>query len=153
MERLYGVVVCGLGIVILWQGGTLSIGSLRSPGSGFFPVLIGAVIIILSVLLTLFPPKGASGDRAGAAKTAKPIPWKGFVRTASVFAALALYAVFLEYLGFLIVSFVLTMILFVAFGSQSYLRAIFNAAVSTGFAYGLFEVLLKSNLPRGILGF
>ncbi len=153
MERIYALIMAALGLAILWQGRDLSIGSFRDPGSGFFPAVMAVIILVLSVLLVLFPPKGARQEKAGAAKPGLSVSRKSVVRTAAVFVALMLYAFFLEYLGFLMVSFLLTTVLFVAFGSRNYLGALFKAALATGLAYGLFEVLLKSNLPHGVLGF
>jgi putative tricarboxylic transport membrane protein len=144
MERTYGVVVLCLGIAILWQGSSLTIGSFRNPGSGLFPALIAAIIILLSLFLILFPPKG---KREGGAVSAKPL-----LRLSAVFTGLLLYAFFLETLGFLIVSLVLTTFLFIAFGSQRVWLAVVKGIIFTGLAYLLFEVLLKSNLPKGILG-
>ena len=70
-----------------------------------------------------------------------------------VFMAMLLYSFLLEYLGFLIVSFLLLTLLFAAFGSQRYWLSLLRAFVLTGLAYFLFEILLKSSLPRGIIGF
>lgn len=144
MDRTYGIVVLCLGFAILWQGSGLTIGSFRNPGSGLFPALIAAIMILLSLLLILFPQKGK--------RDAQAVSTRSFLRLSAVFMGLLLYAFFLEYLGFLIVSFVLTTFLFIAFGSQKVWLAIAKAIVFTGLAYLLFEVLLKSNLPKGILG-
>lgn len=144
-ERVYGMVFFGIGVCILWQGRDLTIGGFRSPGSGLFPMLIAVIMLVLSVLLMIFPPKKEGGGPSVSARSA--------VRISVVFVALLLYAFLLESLGFLIVSFVLTSLLFVAFGSGSYWRAILKGAVFTGLAYALFEILLKSNLPHGPIGF
>lgn len=145
MDRLYGIVLFGLGTCILWQGKDLSIGSLRNPGSGMFPALIAVIMLILSVLLIIFPQKKGSDGPS--------VSMRSMVRISAVFLALVLYSFFLETLGFLIVSFLLTMLLFIAFGSRTYWQAILRAAFFTGFAYALFEVLFKSNLPKGLFGF
>ena len=145
MERLYGIVVFALGIAILWQGRTLTFGSLRNPGSGMFPALIGVLMLVLSGMLVAVPPKT---DSRGS-----PFSGKVLVRVGSVFAALVLYAFLLETLGFLIVSLVLTVFLFVVFDSRTHSLAVLKAFVLTGLAYVLFEILLKSNLPRGLLSF
>ena len=141
---MYGVVVLCLGLAVLWQGSSLTIGSFRNPGSGLFPALIAVILLVLSLLLILFPQKK---EREGQAVSAKSI-----VRLSVVFAALLLYAFFLEYLGFLIVSFVLTTFLFLVFGSQRYWLAVVKAIAFTGLAYVLFELILKSNLPKGMVG-
>ncbi len=146
MDRLYGIVVLGLGIGILWDGRDLSIGTLRSPGSGLFPDLMAAILIILAIVLIFSPQKeDGEGNQSVSAKS--------IARLSAVFLAMVLYSFFLESLGFVIVSFLLTMFLFIAFGSQSYWKAITRAAVFTGLAYTIFEVLFKSNLPKGIFGF
>ena len=147
MERVYGLVVFCLAVAILWDGRKLIFGTFRSPGSGMFPDLIAGLMLFLSLLLMLFPQQ--LGDRS-----AGPSVSRGSMgRLLLVFAALFLYAIFLESLGFVIVSFLLTILLFSVFGVQSYKEAVWKASISTGLAYVLFEVLLKSNLPRGILGF
>ena len=153
-ERIYGIVFLGLGFAILWQGRSLTIGSFRSPGSGLFPALMAVVILILALILIIFPPKEAAAKPTECATkidTARTL--RSVLRIALVFAALLAYAFLLEYLGFVTVSFVLMVLLFVAFGSESYWRAILKAVLFTGLAYALFELLLKSNLPRGPLGF
>lgn len=145
MERLYGLVVFGLGTAILWDGRSLSFGSFRSPGSGMFPVLIAVLMLFLSLLLIVFPRK-----REG---TGQSVSRKSIGRLSAVFVALLLYAFLLESLGFLIVSFLLTTLLFAVFGFQRYWQSVLRAIVSTGLAYALFELILKSNLPKGVFGF
>jgi putative tricarboxylic transport membrane protein len=145
MERVYGLMVLALGMAILWQGRNLSFGSFRNPGSGLFPSLIAGMIIILSLCLVIFPPRRES--------TGRTFSSKAVARIAVVFVTLLLYAFFLELLGFLVVSFVTTTLLFAVFGSHKYGLAVLRAIVLTGLAYALFEILLKSNLPKGVLGF
>lgn len=145
MERIYGIVVFCLGLAILWEGRTLAFGSFRNPGSGMFPALIAAMMLVLSAILIALPPKT---DGRGSSISGRVV-----LRICSVFAALVLYAFLLEPLGFLIVSFVLATFLFAVFESQKYGLAVFKAFVLTGLAYLLFEVLLQSNLPRGLLSF
>ncbi len=141
MERLSGIVIFALGIAILWEGRTLTFGSLRNPGSGMFPCLIAIMMLVLSAILIALPPKTESqGQR---------ISGMVLVRICSVFAALVLYALFLETLGFLVVSLLLSMFLFAVFDSRKYWIAVVRAFVLTGLAYVLFDLLLKSNLPRG----
>ncbi len=147
MERVYGIVVFCLALAILWDGRKLIFGTFRSPGSGMFPDLIAGLMLFLSLLLILFPKK-LGGGSAGPSFSKGPMG-----RLLLVFAALFLYAILLESLGFVIVSFFLTILLFAVFGFQSYTGTVLKAFISTGLAYVLFEVLLKSNLPRGILGF
>jgi hypothetical protein len=63
------------------------------------------------------------------------------------------YFLLLEYLGFVVVSFLLMLFLFLWVGRQRWFVAFLSAAACIGLAYLLFDVLLKSNLPRGVFGF
>lgn len=145
MERLYGIVVFCLGLAILWTGRGLSFGTFRNPGSGMFPVLIAILMLVLSAILIALPPKTQSPRPS--------VSGKVLVRICAVFVSLVFYPFFLDFLGFLIVSFILAVFLFGVFASEKYQFAVLKALVLTGLAYVLFEILLKSNLPKGLLSF
>ena len=145
MERKSGLVVFFLGVVILWQGRGLSFGSLHAPGPGFFPTLIAAVLVLLSLFLIIPGGKGV--------REQNPLLASSFIRMLIVFAALVAYFLFLEYLGFVIISFLLMAFLFLWVARQKWYFAFSSAVICIGLAYILFDVLLKSNLPRGVLGF
>lgn len=40
-----------LGLYIIWQGSSYDIGSLRRMGPGFFPIVVGSVLLLFSALL------------------------------------------------------------------------------------------------------
>ncbi len=145
MDRISGLVVFLLAFVIFWQGRGLSIGSLHAPGPGFFPALIAAVLVILSLFLMI-----GGGKKEGAEDA---VSGPAIVRMLVLFAALVTYFLFLEYLGFVIVSFLLMFFLFLWVGRQRWYVAFLSAVICIGLAYLLFEILLKSNLPRGVFGF
>ncbi len=145
MERKSGLVVFFLAVVILWQGRGLSFGSLHAPGPGFFPMLIAAVLVILSLFLIIPAAKGVSEEN--------PLSAHSTIRMLVVFAALVAYFFFLEYLGFVIISFLLMAFLFLWVARQKWYFALSSAVICIGLAYILFDVLLKSNLPRGVFGF
>jgi putative tricarboxylic transport membrane protein len=146
VERVYGIVVFCLGLAILWEGRSLSFGSFRNPGSGMFPDLIAILMLVLSAILIAMPPKKESREA--------PVSGKTVVLISSAFVSLVLYAIFLDFLGFLIASFLLSVFLFGVFDSGTkYGIAVFKALILTGLAYVLFEIVLKSNLPKGLLNF
>jgi hypothetical protein len=152
-ERLSGFCVLLLGIIILWQGRHLSVGTLHAPGAGFFPLLLALLLIILSFFLVI--PRTKDRTKTGGEDEGQPGLFSAsrLGRVSMVFVALLLYFIFLEYLGFVIVSFLLMAFCFVWMARQRWYAALFWAFVSIGLAYLLFDVLLKSNLPRGVLGF
>lgn len=145
MERISGLVVFFLGIAILWEGRRLAVGTLGIPGPGFFPLLLGVILIILSLLQITSGKKNEN----------EPGPFSVgyFRRVIMVLGALLVYFIFLEYLGFLIVSFFLMAFCFVWVAHQKWYSALLWAFVTIGLAHLLFDILLKSNLPMGVLGF
>ncbi len=144
-EKISGLIVFFLGITILWQGRHLSIGNLHAPGPGFFPMLLAVVLMLLSLILVSSKMKN-SGERI-------TFSLRHLGRVLMVFVALLVYFMFLEYLGFVIVSLFLMAFCFVWVAHQKWYAALFWAFVSIGLAYLLFDVLLKSSLPRGVFGF
>jgi putative tricarboxylic transport membrane protein len=145
VERVNGLVVFFLGAAIFWFGRGLSIGTLRAPGPGFFPILIAAVLVVLSLFLMIGGGKRESEEDAASAPA--------IIRILVLFAALVTYFLLLEYLGFVVVSFLLMFFLFLWVGRQRWHVAFLSAAICIVLAYVLFEILLKSNLPRGVFGF
>ena len=147
MEKIYGLVVFSLGVAILWQGRGLSLGGLRAPGPGFFPTLLAANLMVLSLFLII--PKGEKKKEM----EEHAFPWRSRMRVLRVFVALLAYFFLLEYLGFLIVSFLFITFLFLSFASLKKHTVTLLGFVSTALAYLLFEVFLKGNLPKGVFGF
>lgn len=146
MDRISGFVVISLGIAILWQGRDLSIGSLGAAGPGFFPTLIALALIILSLFLIIPEEKKGKQER-------QPVSTRSVGRVLATFVALLFYFLFLETLGFVITSFLLLVFLFVACAYRRWHSAVFAASLITGVIYVMFEILLKSDLPKGALGF
>ncbi len=118
-------------------------GNLQEPGPGFFPILVAILMMILSLFLIISKRKSEEKLFFG----------KSSIHVLIVFVVLLTYSFTLEYLGFIIVSFLLMTYLFKAFGgSKKWRGAVLWALTSVVLAYLLFNVLLEGNLPRGILG-
>jgi putative tricarboxylic transport membrane protein len=145
METAGSLVVLLIGVFILWQGRALSFGTLHAPGPGFFPTLIAAGLMILS-FSQLVRTRRMKEQRAS-------LPFFSAIRILMVFLALIVYFIFLEFLGFVIVSILLMFFLFWWIARQKWYSAFLSALLCIGFAYLLFELLLKGNLPKGALGF
>lgn len=125
----------------------LPLGSWHNPGPGFFPLGAGIFLGLLSGLNFLRSVLSKSPD---AKERWVPKRWKTL---ALVMAALLAYASSLETVGFLIGTFLLMTFLFRAVEPQRWVVAIGGGALVSVATYAIFEVWLRTQLPRGILGF
>ena len=120
----------------------LRLGTLRSPGPGFFPfwggLLLGALALILLVRSLRLR------ERFGSVA----IPWPALLL---VLGALLGYLLFLETVGFVIVTFLFLLVLF-RFGKTGWIKSGGWAVIATTVAYVLFRFWLQVQLPRGPLG-
>jgi Tripartite tricarboxylate transporter TctB family len=66
--------------------------------------------------------------------------------------AMLSYAFLLERIGFVFVTFLFVALLMKLVGPQSWRKAILAGAIASSAAYLLFEVFLKSQMPRSFLG-
>ena len=125
----------------------LPLGSWRDPGPGFLPLGAGICLAILS-LTAYFQARSRVEE-----KTRKgwysPEKWKSLV---FILAVLFGYALFLDYLGFLISTFLLLVMLFRFVEPQRWVVCIGGSALISIASYVIFEIWLKTQLPKGILG-
>ena len=138
-----------LGAIIAISSVGYDLGTLDSPGTGFLPFLAGLAISFFSIL----------GMVDGALKKRSGIVWKpitaGLMWKKSLIVMLALlaYALLLTPLGFLLCTTLFVGFLLVAVQPQRW-YVVISVAIGTAIgAYGIFEVWLKAQLPKGPLGF
>ena len=70
-----------------------------------------------------------------------------------VLLSLFLYAFFMEALGFIPITLLLFIFLLGMIEKRRWVFTIFVSVAVTGISYLVFEIWLKSQLPKGILGF
>jgi hypothetical protein len=70
-----------------------------------------------------------------------------------ILAVLFGYSLFLDTLGFLVSTFILLLMLFRFVEPQKWVVAMGGSALASIASYVVFELWLKTQLPRGILGF
>jgi putative tricarboxylic transport membrane protein len=142
-DRVSGLFWLTLAIAVAGQSFTLKLGTLNQPGPGFFPFWGAVVLGTLSVILLVGAP---SRD---------VLPSTANIRVRVlliVVGALLGYVLLLEILGFVTVTFLFLLLLFrlVRKGwATSGLAALAGASAS----YALFQLWLKTQLPRGPFGF
>ena len=120
----------------------LKLGTLRQPGPGFFPFWGAVILGTLSLILLARSLRSRERLNFGAVR------WSALVL---VLAALLIYLLFLETLGFVIVTFCFLLLLF-RFGDIGWIKSAASSIVATSLAYALFQLWLRVQLPRGWFG-
>lgn len=138
--------VLGLGAVLLaipvgaasWGFG---VGSPKSPGAGFWPLLIALAMAGLGVSLILRPTPDAM-PAAGESR------WRKFVVS---LGTLAFYVVALEPLGYLSATVVMLFVQLRWVESRSWKSSAAIAVLAAVISLFIFRVLLKVSLPVGVI--
>jgi hypothetical protein len=121
----------------------MPVGGLARPGPGFFPLLAGIALGLLSLGLVV-EAMLRRGDRGGLAGRGQAL-----VKPFSVIAALVVYALLLEQAGYLLSTVALLAVL-LAFERQRWPLVIAVSVGGTLVSYWLFALRLAVPLPRGL---
>ncbi len=136
----------GAGLVICIFSVRLSLGTLRSPGPGFLPFISGALLAALAFVAYL-----QVRGRSSPPKEMKPI-WSDSrrgLRMILTFIALLAYAVGMEYLGFLMSTFLFIAFLLKFIEPQRWRVVLLGSILASGVSYCVFELILQVQLPKG----
>jgi putative tricarboxylic transport membrane protein len=127
----------------------LPLGSFRDPGPGFLPLLVGILLGVLSLISFLQAHSDESLESSESWYPRKR--WKNLVW---VLVAQLAYAGILDTLGFLVSTFLLLVFLFRSnLAPRSWPWAIGGSLIASVSCYVVFEILLRTQLPKGFLGF
>jgi putative tricarboxylic transport membrane protein len=138
-----------LGAVIAVASITFDLGTLDAPGTGFLPFLAGLTISFFSII----------GLVDGTLRRRSGIGWKPMMRelrwkkSLIVLLSLLAYALLLKPLGFLLCTTLFIGFLLAAVQPQSWYVVVSGAIGTAIGTYGIFEVWLKAQLPKGPFGF
>ena len=140
-----------LGVTAFVWSATFPFGSWKAPGPGFLPLILGLILILLGG--TLFFQTIMRKDGGDEVRSATLLPGgAAFRRVGLTLAILVLSVGLLEYLGFILTAFFLILLTVQAIQPRTWRFALFYALVSALSSSLLFQVLLKTQLPRGPLG-
>jgi putative tricarboxylic transport membrane protein len=137
-----------LALIVCWASFRLSIGTLEQPGSGFFPLLGGGALAVLSAanfIKAFRKSSPAPGEKNGAWS----INWKNVVLALAILTA---FPFFLDFLGFAPTTFIFFVLLLRLIEPQKWIVTIrFSVLAALGF-YLLFQVWIKMKFPIGVFG-
>ena len=131
-------------LYICYESLHLGLGNWRKPGPGFFSFLSAAALGCFA-LIVLFH---TLSSKENGEESPQEGSWRGRILC---LVSLLIFILLLDTLGFILTSF-----LFITFYLKVVERKGWRTATLTGVAvalasYGLFEICLKSQLPKGIL--
>ncbi len=148
-DRASGLFWFVFSLFVSYESYKLGLGTLHQPGPGFLFFWTGVVTAILSLIIIVTslrnrPPEETAGSDFGSWKVAKIVP---------VLISLFVYVLFMEWLGFLIVTLLLFIFLLGVIEKKRWWFAVLASLLITTLTYMVFEVALQSQLPKGLLEF
>ena len=147
-DLLSGLFWCAIGVGICFWSFTYPIGTLTHSGPGYFPMVLGGVITILSILSIAKALK--TGTREG--ERLSGLFGSRWQRVLSVLVVLFCAALLFDRIGYLLTFFFLPLVLMIIAGLREWKRIAFIAFCTALGIYVVFVVLLKQPLPTGFLG-
>lgn len=148
-ETLANILWVGLGCSMCLGSITLGLGTPGDPQSGFLPFGTGILLVVLGCVqfARLRAEKGTGQHRTAV--------WTGATwrRPAAVVVALALYALFLPHLGYLIATAAVMLSLFTLYNRRHAVLAFGGSIIISVLTYFVFHGLLRVQLPPGLIGF
>ena len=138
----------GFSVLVCVSSLRLGLGSLRQPSAGIWSFGASTLLGILSLGLLIqafLKPKATRIESAHAPN----LPGKVIL----VLVSIALYAKFMQTIGYLLASFLLMGFLFWLAGVRKWWSILLYAFLSAFVTYLVFSVWLNCQFPRGLFGF
>jgi len=125
----------------------MGLGDFHSPGAGFMIFGASTLLGLLSFHLLLKTVLGRDSSKKN--------PWRGknWRRVASVFLLLALYIIFLGFLGYLVTTFLFLFLLFKILGHRGWTVPLASGVAVALITYLVFSQWLALNFPAGLVSF
>ena len=132
---------------VIFESTHFGFGKLQAPGAGFVPFWSGVALASLSIfLMGLDIFKKSPMDKENGFAEIRWGKW------GLILAVLFGYALLLETLGFILCTLFFMIVLLRFVEPQRWLPVLLVALITTGASYLIFQLWLKSQLPRGFLG-
>jgi len=149
-EQLASVFWLVVGAAVAISSIRLRLGSLASPDTGFMPFLSGVAMCLFASIGLIH---GTLEQRRGVCWTpviGANVRWG---KSLAVLAALLAYVFLLKSLGFVLCTLLFLGFLFRAVNPQKWSTVALGSVLITAGAYLIFDLWLKSQLPKGPWGF
>jgi putative tricarboxylic transport membrane protein len=148
-DRISGFFWLFFGILVSVESARMGLGTLHRPGPGFLFFYAGIFVSIMALIILV---------RALASKKMEKVRENIFggqsiTKGVYVLIAIFLYALLMEPLGFIPVTLLFFLFVLGVIEKKRWIVAASTSIAVTVGAYLIFETALKSQLPKGILGF
>ncbi len=147
-DLIGGLFWLGVGILFTIWSTRYPGGSLRQPGPGFLPTVLGLLLVLLSLMLLA----KAIRAFAGAQKIPPSSPFRDWRKVSFTVLILVIGLFSFETIGHLLTFFLLIVFLMRGAERQSWRKILLVAFCSAMGVYLVFVLLLKQPLPQGWLG-
>ena len=141
------VTLLALALAALFEASKLPFGRLSAPQPGFFPVILAVLLATFSLIL-MAQAIGESKEESAASR----VPTATWKRIVLAIAALVIFGVLFESLGYIISTFLFLAFLLRAVEQQKWSLVVIVAFFTSLATYLVFGLLLNTPLPGGILG-
>jgi putative tricarboxylic transport membrane protein len=148
-DRISGIFWFFFSGLISIESYRLGLGSLHQPGPGFLFFWTAVAMGILSIAVIVRAWTGRKAEEPESAIFGK----ENALKIILVLLSLFLYAFFMETLGFIPITLLLFIFLLGIIEKKRWGFAVLVSVAVTGVSYLVFEIWLKSQLPKGLLGF
>jgi hypothetical protein len=154
LPDLIGALLCiALGFIVSLEAYRLeSYASSAYVGDHTLPFILGIVFAVLGVALLFQSFRTKKGEANAASEEPSPTAVSGEkTRLVLCFISLFLYAWLLDWLGYVLATFLASFVLFRLIGFYRWLTSLFFSILLTGCLYGVFVYWLQITFPSGIL--
>jgi len=149
-DRLSSIWWMAFGLATIYGAIQLGIGTLGEPGSGFLPSLAGGFICLMALIVLLQSFARGKGFQEPISALWKGLRWH---RPVTVGLLLLGYILVLEWLGFMLTSLLVILAMVRGVENLPWAKALVISFSAAAVSYLIFNLLLKTALPRGFLGF
>ena len=151
-DRMGGLIWLALGIGVCLMSVPLKFGRLQQPGPGFMPFFSGIVLGTFGLILTFSSHvKGQTGG--GGISDQKDSGKRNIGKLFLTSLALFSYILLFQPLGFFFTTFLFLFFLFKLAEPQKWVMPSVLSGGAVMLGYLIFSIWLKSQLPKGMLGF
>jgi hypothetical protein len=157
-EIASSLVLVLFGVGFLLYNTKYSVDTWANPGPAVFPLMVGAVLVILAALELLQDVRKSKPKEIKESNEESGSSIRGFFRTKKgdakpllMIAVFIVYLLMVKWVGFFISNFLFVIISSKLMGARDWGRPIALSAGISLFCYFLFEVWLKLAFPRGAL--